>query len=68
MPHERVVHCVENKKMKFIIAYVTDNYDLYTEDCKTQEEVDAWLEENDMYEAVVIKVSPDGNVEKFDRT
>jgi cell wall assembly regulator SMI1 len=49
----------EKRQSKYVIAYVTDNDDLYTEKLNTREEVDAWLasNEDDNYKAVVIEAN-----------
>jgi hypothetical protein len=41
----------------YLICYVTDNGDLYHEQVASKEEVDAWLDENEDYKAIVIAVA-----------
>lgn len=45
-----------DKQTQYIIAYVTDNGDLYTEECENYGLVQIWLDENDTYKAVVLEV------------
>lgn len=54
--------------MKYVICYMTDNNDLYSHECETREEVDAWLEENDEYKAIIIGVPSSTAVKIEDRT
>jgi len=48
--------------MKFIIVYLTDAGDLYTETFKSREQADKWIEENE-WKAVLIEVDGKAKIE-----